>query len=125
MKTVFLSPAAICLTLACPLAAMAAEIVKPSTFDSASREIQPDVPRGTLSTEVFADSEFFPGTSREYSVYVPAQYRPDQPANLMVFMDGRTYLRSKGPFRTPVVFDNLIDQGVIPVTIAVFINPGV
>jgi enterochelin esterase family protein len=124
MKSLPLLFAGVCLMLACPLPDVVAEAVKPSTFDAASREVQPDVPRGTLSSGVFDASELFPGTTREYSVYVPARYRPDQPANLMVFMDGRTYARANGPFRTPVVFDNLIHQGVMPVTIAVFVNPG-
>ena len=55
---------------------------------------------------------------------MPAQYKSDQPANLMVFMDGRGYVNPKGAFRAPVVFDNLIHQGAMPVTIAVFVNPG-
>src|SRR5690606_36107638 len=30
-----------------------------------------------------------------------------------------------GQFRTPIVFDNLIHQGAMPVTIGVFVDPGV
>jgi enterochelin esterase family protein len=42
----------------------------------------------------------------------------------MVFFDGRNYSDVKGPIRAPVVFDNLIARGEMPVTVGVFINPG-
>lgn len=93
--------------------------------DEVSRSVQPGVPVGTIRSGVFSDSKVFPGTRRDYSVYVPAQYRAEQPANLMVFMDGNTYSKPDGPFRVPIVFDNLIHQKEMPVTIAVFVNPGV
>lgn len=92
--------------------------------DESVRSVQPDVPTGKVTSGVFEDSTVFPGTRRDYSVYVPAQYEPAQPANLMVFMDGRGYANPKGSFRVPVVFDNLIHAKKMPVTIAVFVNPG-
>lgn len=85
---------------------------------------QPKVPQGAITSGVFKTNKLFPGTQRNYSVYVPAQYKADQPAKLMVFMDGAGYLREKGAFKVPVVLDNLIHQKAIPVTIAVFVNPG-
>lgn len=88
------------------------------------RVVHDDVPQGKITTSEFADSRIFPGTKRPFSVYVPAQYDPDKPANLMVFMDGTGYARPNGSFRVPVVFDNLIHQQAMPVTIAVFVNPG-
>ena len=42
----------------------------------------------------------------------------------MVFQDGQNYANSNGQFRVPTVFDNLIHQGAMPVTIGIFINPG-
>ncbi len=42
----------------------------------------------------------------------------------MVFMDGSGYSKADGAFRVPTVFDNLIHQKAMPVTIAVFVNPG-
>ena len=42
----------------------------------------------------------------------------------MVFQDGGRYVDETGPIRVPVVFDNLIHAGDMPVTIGVFINPG-
>ena len=93
--------------------------------DNPDRVAQSGVPKGTISGGVFEDSQLFPGTRRDFSVYVPAQYDADQPAKLMVFMDGRGYLNPKGAFRVPVVFDNLIHQKTMPVTVAVFVNPGI
>jgi len=92
--------------------------------DHPDRQVQLGVPQGKVTTGVFADSKLFPGTSREYSVYIPAQYNADKPASLMVFMDGKNYAKPDGSFRVPIVFDNLIHQKAMPVTIAVFVNPG-
>lgn len=92
--------------------------------DHPDRVAQEGVPRGKLTEGEFAASRLYPGTTRKFSVYVPAQYDSDQPANLMVFMDGAGYARPQGAFRVPIVLDNLIHQGEMPVTIAVFVNPG-
>lgn len=92
--------------------------------DHPDRVVQDGVPQGKLTNGEFTESELFPGTRRGYSVYVPAQYKADQPASLMVFMDGNGYSSAKGSFRAPIVFDNLIHQQAMPVTIAVFVNPG-
>ena len=70
------------------------------------------------------DSTIFAGTTRDWSIYVPAQYKADQPAALMVFQDGEGMANVEGRWRVPVVFDNLIARGDMPPTIAVFINPG-
>ena len=69
-------------------------------------------------------SKIFENTTRDWSIYVPAQYKKEQPAALMIFQDGRGYADVKGRWRVPVVFDNLIARGDMPPTIAVFINPG-
>ena len=92
--------------------------------NSPDRQVQPNVPQGTVTSGVYSDSQIFPGTQRDYSVYVPAQYKADTPACLMVFQDGGSYAKKDGSFRVPVVFDNLIHQKAMPVTIAVFVNPG-
>lgn len=84
---------------------------------------QKDVPKGMVTKHEWL-SEIFPGTERTYWVYVPAQYTSAQPANVMVFQDGSSYVSEEGDIRAPVVFDNLIHQGKIPVTIGIFINPG-
>lgn len=84
---------------------------------------QPDVPQGTVTKHVW-QSRIFEGTTREYYVYVPKQYTAAQPACVMVFQDGHAYVDENGSVRAPIVFDNLIHQGDLPVTIGVFVNPG-
>jgi enterochelin esterase-like enzyme len=82
------------------------------------------VPKGTVTTHEWRDSKVFPGTIRRYYVYVPTEYDAAKPAALMVFQDGHTYIKEDGDFRAPVVFDNLIHKGDMPVTIGVFVDPG-
>jgi enterochelin esterase family protein len=43
----------------------------------------------------------------------------------MAFQDGHMYLDADGEMRVPVVFDNLIHRGEMPVTIGVFVDPGI
>lgn len=83
------------------------------------------VPRGIVTQMPPWESKIFPGTTREWSVYVPAQVSgKEKPAAVMVFQDGHDYVNPKGNWRVPTVFDNLIAKGEMPVTVAVFINPG-
>jgi len=85
---------------------------------------QAGVPKGEVRQAVFASSKIFPGTTRDYFVYVPKQYDPAKPACLLVAFDGAGFFRADGAYRLPVVLDNLIARKEIPVTIAVGINPG-
>jgi enterochelin esterase family protein len=87
-------------------------------------EVNPNVPHGEVKKMEPWKSKIFEGTTRDWFIYVPAQYKPEQPACLMVFQDGHDYVNLKGNWRVPNVFDNLIASGDMPVTIAVFINPG-
>ncbi len=84
----------------------------------------PAVPKGKVTQMPVHESKIFPGTKRDWWIYVPAQYSPEKPANLMVFQDGHDYVGTKGAWRVPVVFDNLIASGDMKPTIAVFLNPG-
>ncbi len=86
---------------------------------------QDGVPQGTVTKHEWNDSQVFPGTHRDYWVYVPKQYDGSKPACVMVFQDGKNYVNEKGQFRTTVVFDNLIHKGEMPLTIGIFVNPGV
>ena len=83
------------------------------------------VPKGEVTKHEWTESKVFPGTTRDYWVYVPKQYDEKTPACVMVFQDGGGYMNEKGQFRVPVVFDNLIHKKEMPVTIGIFINPGV
>jgi enterochelin esterase-like enzyme len=85
---------------------------------------QAGVPIGTIFDHEWNTSRVFPGTSRRYWVYVPAQYTGSEPAALMVFQDGHVYLDPEGEIRAAVVFDNLIHRGEMPVSIGVFVDPG-
>lgn len=87
-------------------------------------EENPAVPHGTVTKLPPWESKIFAGTTRNWSVYVPAQYKPDGSAALMIFQDGHDYVNVKGNWRVPTVFDNLIARGEMPPTIAVFIDPG-
>lgn len=48
---------------------------------------RPGVPKGSVTQHTFA-SKLFPGATRSYRVYVPAQYNGTKPACLMIFQDG-------------------------------------
>ncbi|HEY4208956.1 MAG TPA: SMP-30/gluconolactonase/LRE family protein [Puia sp.] len=84
--------------------------------DSASLE-HAGVPKGEVLKFVFDHSTIYPGTWREYWVYVPAQYRPEQPACVYVNQDGIQW-------KAPTVMDNLINSKEMPITIGVFVTPG-
>jgi enterochelin esterase-like enzyme len=84
-----------------------------------SRE-KPGVPKGTLKQMPSWESKIFAGTRRDWWVYVPAQYKPESPAAVMVFQDGASYREY-----VPTVFDNLIAKRDMPITVAIFIQPGV
>ena len=80
-------------------------------------QVQPGVPKGEVLKFTFENSKIFPGTWREYWIYIPAQYKPDQPACVYVNQDGVQY-------NAPVVFDNLIHKKEMPITIGVFVMHG-
>ncbi len=75
------------------------------------------VPKGTVTKYTFEGSAVFPGTTREYSVYVPAQYDGTRPACVHVNQDGVQ-------FNLPAVMDRLIADREMPVTVGVFVTPG-
>ncbi len=85
---------------------------------------QSGVPEGKVTKHQWT-SKVFPGTERDYWIYVPQQYDAAAPACVMVFQDGGSYVDDKREFRVPIVFDNLIHKKEMPTTIGIFINPGV
>src|SRR5215203_731014 len=80
-------------------------------------QVQPGTPAGEVIKAEFAASKIYPGTSREYWVYVPKQLDRSKPAPVMVFQDGLQY-------NAPVVFDNLIHKKAIPPLVGVFVMHG-
>lgn len=91
---------------------------------TADSEKQPGVPVGSLETFEWKVSKVFPDTHRSVTVYIPKQYKPEDEACLMVWQDGGRHVDPKGSMRASTVFDNLIHQKKMPVTIGVFIDPG-
>ncbi len=87
-------------------------------------EEKADVPKGTVTQMPPWESKIFENTTRNWAVYVPAQYKADGSAALMVFQDGHDYAKLKGQWRVSTVFDNLIARGDMPPTVAVFVDPG-
>ncbi|HEY5310999.1 MAG TPA: alpha/beta hydrolase-fold protein, partial [Pirellulales bacterium] len=75
-------------------------------------------PQGELIQRSFKSSKIFPGTVRDYWIYVPKQYDPKQPACVHVNQDGVQ-------FKAPEIFDRLIHEKKLPVIIGVFVRPGV
>ena len=78
---------------------------------------QADVPQGEVLKGTFDQSKIFPGTWREYWVYVPRQLDSSKPAPVMVFQDGLQYSATN-------VFNNLIHKKAIPPLVGVFIMHG-
>jgi len=93
----------------------------PLTADSLS---QPDAPKGRLEGPFQFRSRIIANTVRRYWLFVPAQYTPDKPASVLVFQDGQRATNPEGSLRVPVVLENLIHRGQLPVTIGIFITPG-
>ncbi len=76
-----------------------------------------EIPKGEVTKYTFDQSKIFPGTTREYWIYVPQQYDPAKPACVHVNQDGIQY-------NAPAVFDELIAKKEIPIIIGVFVRPG-
>lgn len=80
---------------------------------------QPGVPKGDLMEQTPWKSSVYPGTTRQWWIYVPKQYDPSKPACLYVIQDGQW---SRGYWTQTL--DNMLAGHQIPVCIAVFLTPG-
>jgi len=80
-------------------------------------KVQAGVPVGEVVKGEFVQSKIYPGTWREYWVYIPKQLDRTKPAPVMVFQDGLQY-------NAPVVFDNLIHKKAVPPMVGVFVMHG-
>jgi len=105
------------LSLALLLGGALAVSARPVQEPGPDSKPQPGVPKGDVLQFTFDRSKIFPGTTRDYWIYVPAQYTPDRPACLYVNQDGIQW-------QAPTVFDNLIYKKEMPVTIGVFVMHG-
>ncbi|RYG49095.1 enterochelin esterase [bacterium] len=80
---------------------------------------QEGVAKGELRAMGSFSSKNFPGTKRDWWVYIPNGLKSDEPANLLVVQDAQW-----GRDTTAVALDNLIAAGQMPKTIAVMVTPG-
>jgi gluconolactonase len=78
--------------------------------------VPPPLPANVVKGE-FANSIVYPGTWREYWVYVPPELDRSKPAPVMVFQDGLQY-------GAPAVFDDLIQKKLLPPLVGVFVMHG-
>ncbi len=62
-------------------------------------EVNDSVPHGIVEDMPAWESKVFANTTRQWSIYVPAQYKKEQPAALMIFQDGHSYRDVKGRWR--------------------------
>ena len=82
------------------------------------REIKPeDVLPGTTKQFTFTQSAIFPGTARDVTVFIPAQYDVAKPACVYVKTDGFNP-------REKTMLETLIATKEMPVTVGVFVRPG-
>ena len=125
-------------TITCPISSISASILLAAGILAITTElkaaddyklgpdsmVQDGVPQGELIKRSWTNSTVYPGTVRDFWIYVPKQYKPESPASVMIFQDGWSYANPTGQFRAPIVFDNLIHKKEMPVTIGIFLNPG-
>lgn len=100
--------------------ALKAETAYPVHSDS---QVKPGVPQGKVTRHELK-SDIYPGTLRQWYLYVPAQYDGSKEAAVMVFQDGHAYVGPQGSFKANIVMDNLIASGEMPVAVGIFVNPG-
>src|SRR5262245_26076547 len=93
-----------------PWVVMIAANLMPASHGATPIQTGDAPPTGEVKKYSFEQSKVFPGTVRDYWVYVPKQYDPARPACLYVNQDGLQY-------KAPEVFDQLIAKKEMPVTI--------
>jgi enterochelin esterase-like enzyme/sugar lactone lactonase YvrE len=76
-------------------------------------EIKP----GTIKQFVFTQSKVFPGTVRDVTLFIPAQYDAGKPACVYVKTDGFNP-------REKTLLETVIATKEVPVTVGVFVKPG-
>ena len=70
-----------------------------------------------ITDTIRSSDRYYPGTEREVKIYVPDAYDGTTPACLYVGLDGILC-------NAPQVMDRLITEGKMPITIGVFLQPG-
>jgi len=89
---------------------------EPKPYESPA--IKPeDIKKGEIKQFVFDKSAIFPGTTRQVTVFIPAQYDGSKPACVYLKMDG------DNPQQRALI-ETMIATGEMPVTVGVFVKPG-
>ncbi len=83
--------------------------------------IQSQIPQGQIKGPFLFRSNIYPGTERNYWLYIPAQYDAAKPACVMVVQDGIS--RATG-WKLPSTLDTLINNKEVPVIIGIFVDHG-
>ncbi len=76
-----------------------------------------DIKEGRIETCQFTQSKIFPGTVREVTVFIPAQYDASKPACVYVKTDGYNP-------REKALLETMIATKEIPMTVGIFVKPG-
>ena len=76
-----------------------------------------DVLPGVTKQFTFTQSKIFPGTVRDVTVFIPAQYDGSKPACVYVKTDGYNP-------REKAIMETMIASREMPVTVGVFVRPG-
>lgn len=76
-----------------------------------------DIRPGVTKQFTFSQSKIFPGTVRDVTVFIPAQYDGTKPACVYVKTDGYNP-------REKTLMETMIATGEMPVTVGVFVRPG-
>jgi enterochelin esterase-like enzyme/sugar lactone lactonase YvrE len=76
-----------------------------------------DIKEGAIKQFTFTASKVFPGTVRDVTVFIPAQYDGSKPACVYVKTDGYNP-------REKTLIETMIATKEMPVTVGVFVRPG-
>jgi len=83
--------------------------------------VNAQVPTGQIKGPFKWTSKVFPGTERNYWLYIPAQYDATKPTCSMIVQDG---VRGANGWKLSAHLDTLIHRKEIPVQIGIYIDPG-
>ncbi len=72
----------------------------------------------TTIADTLRASRIFPGTSHAFTITVPEGYSPERPAALYLSLDGELC-------NAPAVIDSLTTAGIMPITIGIYLQPGI
>ena len=102
---------------------LAGSTVPAATADAGAAKHEPpaikpeDILPGVTKQFTFTQSAIFPGTVRDVTVFIPAQYDGSKPACVYVKTDGYSP-------REKALMETMIATREMPVTIGVFVRPG-